>query len=496
MYLKYKSKHFFSVFVLFAMLVACTDKFDDYYNNTQYEGSNLLQVLESQPKYSEFVELIKITGYDSVLISPNNYTVFAPINGSFGQLNRNNLDSLKLIVGSYIVPSTIYDNAITNQRIATLSGKYMLLAKVGGKSVFDNVELSAVNLRSANGVIHELPTAVVLRKSIYEIIKTNPNYSTFYSYIRSNNSMVFNKDLSPIVGVDSLGRTVYDTIRTLQNTYLNQIGIDKESEVTTLFIPTNDLINTIFTTNFVAALGGDVSKINHIDTTQFKSKLYRHIALLNKSLNSNQLTSAMKSALGTNLKVSNSDITNPDIVASNGICHELSSLQLVDYLFQRNVTTSAQDINLLKLEKTSFPTSVTSRQIVKPSTYTTAGLFQLNLYSVGRSVTVDVCENLPLSLTAKDWRGVPPGYYNVILNFFSDATCCYLDVAYNNVNVSKQSIAAGAYRPTTKQDLNIGTIYVPAFGKVTLKFTNGAKSISTAVNLYIDNIKLIPAVAP
>lgn len=494
MYIKYKS--IFSIVLLVILLASCTDKFEDYYNNTQFEAENLLQVLESHSNYTEFVELLKTTGYDSVLISTNNYTVFAPVNGSFGQLNRNNIDSLKLIVGSYIVPSTIFDHQIPNKRVSALSGKYMLLTKSSGKPTYDDVELSAVNLRASNGVIHQLPNGIVLRKSIYDIIKSDPNYSTFYSYIRSNNSMVFNKDLSPVVGVDSLGRTVYDTVRTLQNTYLNQVGIDKESEVTTLFIPTNDLIATVFSTSFITALGGDTTKINRNDTTQFKYKFYRYIALLNQELNSNQLTSTMKSALGAKLNVLKTDLSKTDMVASNGICHELSTLKLVDYLFQRNVTTSAQDINLLKLEKTAFPTSVTSRQIVKPSTYTTAGLFQFNLYSVGRSVTVDLCEYLPLSLTAKDWRGIPPGYYNVILNFFSDATCSYLDVAYNNVNVTKQSIAAGAYRPTTKQDLNIGTIYVSVFGKVTLKFTNGARSVSTAQNLYIDNIKLVPVVAP
>jgi hypothetical protein len=188
------------------------------------------------------------------------------------------------------------------------------------------------------------------------------------------------------------------------------------------------------------------------------------------------------------------DLAQGDVVASNGVAHVLNSIKPVDYLFQRSVTVSAQDINLLKLDKAVFPASVVSRQIVKAGVYTTTGVFQFSLYGAGRSVTVDLCEYLPKSATPLDWRGIPAGYYNVYLNFFSDATCCSFDVAYNGKNINSSVIYGATYRPTVRQNLLLGTIYVTALGKVTLKFIDNARS--TAHNLYIDNIRLEPVIAP
>ena len=57
---------------LTGLLIACQDKWEDYYKESQTEGgeivaleADLLEYLKEQPEYSEFVKLLEETGIRS-----------------------------------------------------------------------------------------------------------------------------------------------------------------------------------------------------------------------------------------------------------------------------------------------------------------------------------------------------------------------------------------------------------------------------------------------
>ena len=66
-------------------LGSCSDTWDDHYESLSgltYDGS-LLGYLQDNPDLSDFVEVVKASGFDKDLASNQVLTVIAPKNGSF-----------------------------------------------------------------------------------------------------------------------------------------------------------------------------------------------------------------------------------------------------------------------------------------------------------------------------------------------------------------------------------------------------------------------------
>lgn len=77
----------FAIGVL-AVAAGCQDNlWDDHYGlNGSVETRNLMQVLESMPEYSDFCHVMKRAGLDSILVSDQTFTVWAPGQSCHGRI--------------------------------------------------------------------------------------------------------------------------------------------------------------------------------------------------------------------------------------------------------------------------------------------------------------------------------------------------------------------------------------------------------------------------
>ena len=79
-----------SAIVLLFGLLACED---DYYSRTSQNGAGelipIIEVLQNQPDFSQFVDMLRKTGVDQLLVKGTVYTVFAPTNTAIDAYNAN-----------------------------------------------------------------------------------------------------------------------------------------------------------------------------------------------------------------------------------------------------------------------------------------------------------------------------------------------------------------------------------------------------------------------
>ena len=78
---------------LLASLFAACNPWDEHVkvNNSNLDAS-VIDVLKQQADLSTFVQVLEKTGYDSVIINAQSYTIFAPTNGAWTGIDLNNIE--------------------------------------------------------------------------------------------------------------------------------------------------------------------------------------------------------------------------------------------------------------------------------------------------------------------------------------------------------------------------------------------------------------------
>lgn len=132
-------------------------------------ASNLLTMIENDPRLSIFTKLVKSSGRDVTLASNQNFTVFAPTNAAFerlspgvidGLLDPDNLNDLRLVVSRHIVSGVMYveslDAFATAERgLPALSGEPLKIEVMGGGTLINKTaRIESGDAEAKNGVLH------------------------------------------------------------------------------------------------------------------------------------------------------------------------------------------------------------------------------------------------------------------------------------------------------------------------------------------------------
>lgn len=237
---------------------SCSD-FNDY--NTVVEDATpaanqtLWQNIQQNSQLSDFANLLKTVGYDSLLNATQCYTVWAPLNGTYDATAYQNLGKnalLRQFVDNHIAQYSHRASGQFNERILMLNAKsYDFLGT--DKFTFDGVSLNAANLPSNNGVMHTLNGVANFYPNLYEFITDtllNKAYgidslSSFFrryetSYLDTENSVP-----GPIV--DGL-QTYVDSVIITENTLWSSLNckMNVEDSTYTMLAPTNKAWNNTY----------------------------------------------------------------------------------------------------------------------------------------------------------------------------------------------------------------------------------------------------------
>ena len=151
---------------------ACTNAVDDYYTGgeTATGEGTVLEYLESNPDYSDFVKLVGETGLTGILSGSDLVTVWAPVNSRMPAEVASMSPSEKLrLARNHISITTVFSRNLDRlSTVGTMAGKYLSVEHTSGVYSIDGVALSELDRVFENGVVHRASEWLTPRKNLYQ----------------------------------------------------------------------------------------------------------------------------------------------------------------------------------------------------------------------------------------------------------------------------------------------------------------------------------------
>ncbi|MBN2305875.1 MAG: fasciclin domain-containing protein, partial [Anaerolineae bacterium] len=125
----------------------------------------LWDVLEADGRFGTLLDLFVEAGLDSVLLSPDLLTVFAPTDDALAALPEHlasNPDTLALVLLYHLLDEAYYEEDLGNYQFVTLMGETILVIPVDDVISLDHMaEITETDLEAANGVIHVIDGVLI-----------------------------------------------------------------------------------------------------------------------------------------------------------------------------------------------------------------------------------------------------------------------------------------------------------------------------------------------
>ncbi|MEZ0538166.1 fasciclin domain-containing protein [Fibrella arboris] len=170
----------------------------------------LFSEISAQPELSKFSDLLVKSGYDKLISSSKNYTVWAPTNKALEAVDLASLGdttALKLFVGNHVALQTYPMPAATQEvRIQMVNGKYIPFTngRIGEATI------TSSNKYVANGVLHTLDKASVVQPNLLGFINGSKDTYVQNKVLGSLSYLVLNPDKAIVDSISSTtGRPVY-----------------------------------------------------------------------------------------------------------------------------------------------------------------------------------------------------------------------------------------------------------------------------------------------
>ncbi|MGM9706059.1 MAG: fasciclin domain-containing protein [Prevotella sp.] len=249
-----------------ALLCSCTSDWDDHYDTLpSVSRQNLLQTIAGDSQLSGFHELLKATGYDSILASSQTYTVYAPTNEALTAESLQDDDARLRIVRNHIARYANPTSIGTDRKVYMLNGKSLTF---GSASEFGGAPIVAANQTAQNGVLHKLSGMIPYKYNIREYIDTHPECSAISEFIARFDTLEYDETMS----------TTYDSVFVKYNALLQHpkygVGdLENEDSLLMMVVPENgawqkayDALSPAFTNYKADALQAD--SVRDVQTAQ------------------------------------------------------------------------------------------------------------------------------------------------------------------------------------------------------------------------------------
>ncbi|MFT3752039.1 MAG: fasciclin domain-containing protein [Paludibacter sp.] len=279
--MKFKQSSFLFIVTLILALsaVSCSDIWDEHYNSEPLNKSsqNLYQFISQDTLLTKFAEMLRTTGYDSILSQSQSFTVWAPINASLKAVDINDSVQVKNIVENHITRFS-YSTSIlitAGKTLRMFDDKLLKFEKGTTGFTFGGKPIIKSDLAMQNGIIHIIGEYAPYTLNFWEYIEQTPGLDSLSVYLKSLNVKTYDPVASFQDGVfvDSAYKTT--------NIVLDRLAALKTEDSTyTAILPNNDAWNEAY--NRIApyfkstvAEGGDVSQAKYAKITLVKDLFFR-----------------------------------------------------------------------------------------------------------------------------------------------------------------------------------------------------------------------------
>lgn len=240
---------------------ACTDTWDDHYDNQNSSNENLWTVISQDENLSNFVKVVKTCGYDVPLNGSQMFSVFAPDNSALSseradslideynkEKNQNISEDDNEVIKQFLCNHiALYNKSVastTNDTIRMVNGKYIPLSS----GSFGTCGLISKNILTKNGVLYTINNVETYYPNVFESLKKTVGLDSVSNYLYSFNRYVFDEENSVAGGINENGQTVYlDSVTDLTNNLLSSYGhLDREDSLYWYIAPTNKVWNELY----------------------------------------------------------------------------------------------------------------------------------------------------------------------------------------------------------------------------------------------------------
>ena len=213
------------------MMYSCRDEWNEHYDRNQsLPDQNLYELIKENPALSKFARFIEIAGYDSLLVSTQTFTVWAPDDEAMAAVDETDTEQIRLLVSNHIARFNHSTSEPDSKVIRMINGKVYYYSHQDGVS-FGGSGLVLKDKLAKNGILHTIDKQIVYAHNIFEYITSQSNTTKISSFLSS-----YLKEIQEEQG--------YDTITTLYNPLLEDrlygLGnVSAEDSVFTMIIPTD-----------------------------------------------------------------------------------------------------------------------------------------------------------------------------------------------------------------------------------------------------------------
>lgn len=279
--MKFKMLNFpFIVTLILALsAVSCSDVWDEHYNSEPLNKSslNLYQYISKDSTLTKFAQMLRVTGYDSILSRSQSYTVWAPTNESLSQVNVLDLRIDSLIVKNHITRFSYSTSILASagKMLRMFDDKLLQFNKTATGFTFGGKPIIKSDLAVKNGIVHIIGEYVPYTPNFLEFIEQHPGLDSLRTYINS----LYTKTYDPTASFQD--KVFVDSVFKSTNYLLNNIAaLNVEDSIYTAILPNNaawiDASNRIKTFyKFLDADGGVTAQMAYTKQRLVRNLFFR-----------------------------------------------------------------------------------------------------------------------------------------------------------------------------------------------------------------------------
>ena len=220
-------------------LISCQEQaWYEHYEDSGKAGSEktMMEYIKSEPQLGLFLQMLEVSGYDTLLSVSQTFTVWAPQNNALSGIDLDDTTTVTEIISNHIARYCIGTSSTRSDKVFMLSNK--LVSFEGNK--FGLTNLVSSNIKVANGLLHIIDGFVPYVPNIWEYTGRIPGLDSLAAYFLSQNQREFNLLESKQIGVNADNQPIYDSSFIESNRYLTErVNLNNEDAVFTALFPNN-----------------------------------------------------------------------------------------------------------------------------------------------------------------------------------------------------------------------------------------------------------------
>ena len=263
------------------------------------ETKNIVETATENTDFNTLVDALVAADLDETLSDEQEmYTVFAPTDAAFAELDEEYLENLvnndtatltKILTYHVLSGKVMSTDLSDGMRTETVQGKYITITIEDGKVYVDDAMVTTTDIECNNGVIHIIDAVIVPKQNIVETATANADFNT----------------LVDTVVAAGLDETLSD-----------------EEALYTVFAPTDTAFAELDEEYLADLVNNDTANLTKILTYHVLSGKVMSTDLSDgmnvTTLEGTKITIHIN---GTDVVVNDANVTSADIVCSNGVIH-------------------------------------------------------------------------------------------------------------------------------------------------------------------------------